>query len=41
MLKVVMGQQNSYNTLTVVHSTMYLMYPNQCHVTIDYLSSIA
>ena len=28
MMKGVMGRQNSYNTLSGVHSTMHLVHPN-------------
>ena len=31
-----MGQQNSYPTVIVVHSTMHLMHHNHCQITIIY-----
>ena len=34
-----MGQQNSYLTAIVVHSTMHLMHHNHCQITIMYISS--
>ena len=32
-----MGQQNSYMTFIGVHSTMHLMHPDWCHVTIMHM----
>ena len=33
MMKGVMGQQISYLTVIVVHSTMHLMHHNHCQIT--------
>ena len=33
MMKGVMGQQISYLTVIMVHSTMHLMHPNHCQIT--------
>ena len=37
MMKGVMGQQISYLTVIVVHSTMHLMHHNHCQITTMYM----
>ena len=34
MMREVIGHQNSYLTVIVVHSTMHLMHRNDCQLTI-------